>query len=492
MAQLTPQQKLRVLDWYYAHGRNQKAAAAHFRALPGYEKLSQGTISRWLAAETRIREAGGVREKTLKHPELEKSLTLWLQQLGEDQRARLTGKEIKKTASEVYKELGVSQEQRLELSNGWLGRFQRRHGIKLGKKEAPEERKLLAEAVAAFLAGRRGLDDVWSMETSPFYFDCSPVRTDSAKETSLAVGLALNVTGTQRLEPIFVEQSATRTGSGLYGSNAMTGVASSVFSAWLKSWNHVLVASNRQVLLLVNPSLAEGADLTQISNIRLVLLSPTLADHFRSCCAGLTKVFHTQYRQLVVQRALNALRAGVDPGVSIDELFKVTSVDAMALAKAAWQSVSSELAVCCWRKTQVFSFQTSLTDVSPVEIDAYIAIAVSEEVAKLHQALQILQQEARVRTITFACLTGDEFSRIGLEPSKCSGLSIKEIVQLVKQSTTQPVQSPNAPPPPQVVLQAQETLEAYWQQRNIPITPSILAFLQQSRLQLQSASTTPP
>ncbi|EGZ20760.1 hypothetical protein PHYSODRAFT_298747 [Phytophthora sojae] len=55
--QLAPSEKVAVLNWYHANGRNQKATAAHFRALSRYAKLNQGTISRWLAAEAKIREA---------------------------------------------------------------------------------------------------------------------------------------------------------------------------------------------------------------------------------------------------------------------------------------------------------------------------------------------------------------------------------------------------------------------------------------------------
>ncbi|KAG7393425.1 hypothetical protein PHYPSEUDO_009629 [Phytophthora pseudosyringae] len=148
--QLTPTEKLAVLDWYHAHGRNQKAAATHFQRLPRYNKLNQGTISRWLKREEKIRDnssspsdsvtagacrrSAATREKSLKHPELEKCLSRWLEQLDAPQRARLSGREIKSVARQIYDELEVPETDRLELSNGWLGRFQTRHGLKLQRR----------------------------------------------------------------------------------------------------------------------------------------------------------------------------------------------------------------------------------------------------------------------------------------------------------------------------------------------------------------------
>lgn len=48
-SELTAVEKLSVLTWYYKNGKNQKKTALHFKQIPGFEKLNQGTISRWLS-----------------------------------------------------------------------------------------------------------------------------------------------------------------------------------------------------------------------------------------------------------------------------------------------------------------------------------------------------------------------------------------------------------------------------------------------------------
>ncbi|KAL4159601.1 hypothetical protein PRNP1_000178 [Phytophthora ramorum] len=215
LPQFKPTDKLVVLDWHHAHGHNQKATAAHFQREPQYSKLNQGTISRWLKAEAKIREAvasasspkenntvkccshnAATREKCLKHPELEKCLILWLDRLDTAKRARLTGKEIKVTARQIYDELEVLEPDRLELSNGWLNRFQARHELKLHRRDSGNlvgsgeidieaERKRIQDDVRVFLDRHGSLNDVWGMEMTTVLLECSPMKAAYAVNEKL-------------------------------------------------------------------------------------------------------------------------------------------------------------------------------------------------------------------------------------------------------------------------------------------------------------------
>ncbi|KAE9033140.1 hypothetical protein PR003_g11222 [Phytophthora rubi] len=162
-------------------------------------------------------------------------------------RSRLSGREIKSTARQIYDELEAPESDRLELSkldssslsdsldsNGWLSRFQTRHGLKLHRRhcdtlassdevDVEAERSNIRDDITMFLAGNEGgsdgkasrsLDDVWSMEMSTVYLGCSPIKdVDGAskcrKRTRISVGLAVNVTGTEHFEPIFIERDGS-------------------------------------------------------------------------------------------------------------------------------------------------------------------------------------------------------------------------------------------------------------------------------------------
>lgn len=136
-SQLSAREKLRVVEWYHANGRNQQATAAHFKAQPGFEKLSQSTVSRYIAAEPKIRElvdsgrAAVVRVNAVRNPDFENVLLAWLDRL--DPARAPTGDLIKQTAARVYDHLRTPKRARLELSNGWLRAFQLRHGMKSAK-----------------------------------------------------------------------------------------------------------------------------------------------------------------------------------------------------------------------------------------------------------------------------------------------------------------------------------------------------------------------
>ncbi|GMF17240.1 unnamed protein product [Phytophthora lilii] len=561
---LTPNEKLKVLDWHHANGRNQKATATHFRALPQYEKLSQGTVSRWLAAEAKIRqEANGsksvtsdkTREKSLKHPLLEKCLTLWLEQLSAAQRARLSGREIKTTARQIYDELGVPESDRLELSNGWLGRFQTRHGLKLHRLHVEDkvdydaaaleaEQKKLQDSVELFLAGtdtednnvgsdvkqRRALDDVWTLEMTTIFLDCSPtkVANDTTKDIEpirISVGLAVNATGSERLEPIFVGcDSAYVQGFKYYYNNQVACLTPSVLCAWLRDWNKRLLEANRHVLLLVGKCGGKLTDEPDFSNIKLRFLSPLHVDHIQPCSAGLTKAFHAQYRKLLVHRGLNRLQ-NTQAGHITDggALFQVRCADVMDLAKSAWELVGAvpKLATSCWQKAQILPAQEKSTF---IEADEHISIAIKEEIVALEQALQVLSLEARSRNISLVCLSADEFVRLGLDEAQGNDLSVKEIVHLVTshdqehgnisppsnqsadheitvsehRPATQESSTASAdasPPPscislsPDIVLHAQLTLERYWAENHITLSPAVIQVLQQTRARLQQQAS---
>ncbi|KAH7476274.1 Tigger transposable element-derived protein 6 [Phytophthora ramorum] len=226
----------------------------------------------------------------------------------------------------IYDALGVPADERLELSNGWLSRFQARHGLKLHKTRGGDtgvdsvemEQFRLQEVVQEFIAagGGRTMNDVWNMDEASFFYDCSPVvavdediEVDAMKkvETRLTVTLATNATGSERLEPIFighVSQDMKLLGCGRFYCNSTAWMTGDIFCAWLKTWNQELVNASRRVLLLVDKFRGHKADLAALTNIQLEFLSPAVTDFVQPGCVGLnhTEDGRPQYAKLLYFR----------------------------------------------------------------------------------------------------------------------------------------------------------------------------------------------
>lgn len=265
-SQLNAQEKLTVVEWYYANGKNQRSTAEHFKAMPGYEKLSQSSVSRWVSGEAKLRDlvdngrATVMRAHVVKNPDFETVLKAWLDRLGGAEAAHLTGSMIKQKAAKVYDHLGTPVEERLELSNGWLSSFQQRHGIKLGKPRShrqsleqggvsptssvrvqpphsatqPKQRAAAGQTVPDAVVKReqeriatrikeflswdhtRTLSDVWALDEVPLRYACSPDQSGprdpsrgdagrrSSRKLSFTTALCANAAGTERKEPLFV------------------------------------------------------------------------------------------------------------------------------------------------------------------------------------------------------------------------------------------------------------------------------------------------
>ena len=83
----TNQQRIKVLNWYHANGRNQSATAWHFDSIYPSLHLKQPIISSWVKDEVKWRVAyeadGGVAwlakcVSTTQHPQVTEMLELWI------------------------------------------------------------------------------------------------------------------------------------------------------------------------------------------------------------------------------------------------------------------------------------------------------------------------------------------------------------------------------------------------------------------------------
>ena len=132
-------QRIEVLDWHHANGKNQTATAKHFNTIYPSLQLKQPRISKWLKAEPQWRErwvssasVPGARDAKralqTQHPQVTEMMDLWLVQ-ARTAGLILTGDVLRVQWQKFADCAGVLTDDRLDLSNGWLGCLKHRHGL---------------------------------------------------------------------------------------------------------------------------------------------------------------------------------------------------------------------------------------------------------------------------------------------------------------------------------------------------------------------------
>ena len=140
------EQQIEILDWHHANGTNQTQTAQHFDQIYPNLKLKQPTISSWVKNEEKWRlqwmsaQMDGKaqtqkvkRTKQTEHPKVNEMLELWIAKAMHD-RVILTGDVIRQKWIQFADMIGISVNERLNLSDGWLASLKKRCGLKEFKR----------------------------------------------------------------------------------------------------------------------------------------------------------------------------------------------------------------------------------------------------------------------------------------------------------------------------------------------------------------------
>lgn len=108
-------QKIEVLDWFHANGKNQSQTARYFESCFPKLVIKQPLVSAWI--------------RQTQHPEVTEMLELWVGKAMHDG-ILLTGEIIRQKWTRFADIVGIPQDDRLNLSDGWLTSFKTRNGLK--------------------------------------------------------------------------------------------------------------------------------------------------------------------------------------------------------------------------------------------------------------------------------------------------------------------------------------------------------------------------
>ena len=179
-------QRIEILDWYHANGKNQSKTAKHFNTIYPNLKIKQPLVSAWVKEEAKWQEEWehtdaevtcmGKRACQTQHPEVTEMMDLWVSKAMSDN-LLLTGEVLRQKWTRFADLAGVPTDECLNLSDGWLARFKTRNGLKQFKRHgeaasadperAERERRRIQELIEKY--GYK-LRDIFNMDETGFFF----------------------------------------------------------------------------------------------------------------------------------------------------------------------------------------------------------------------------------------------------------------------------------------------------------------------------------
>ena len=187
-------QRIEILDWHNANGKNQSKTTRHFAPIYPNLQIKQPLISslvkdevKWRAQWTDANQQGDKASKRAwqtEHPEVSEMMALWVTKALAD-KVLLTGEVLRQKWEAFAKMVGVAEEDKLKLSNGWLSSFKERYGLKqlkrhgeaasVEQKTVEDERKRVQDLIKEFLALGYTLRDVFNMNETGLFYGCMPL-----------------------------------------------------------------------------------------------------------------------------------------------------------------------------------------------------------------------------------------------------------------------------------------------------------------------------
>ncbi len=152
----TVAQKVEVLDWYHANGKNQSKTAKYFNLKWPELDVKQPKVWDWIKKEAAIRElylknpavASTTRRVNLiKHEEVDEALSLWVCQALED-KITVTGEVLQEKWWRFANTLHIPEDEWPGLSEGWLSRFKEQNRLKERKRHGEAGSQSVATADA--------------------------------------------------------------------------------------------------------------------------------------------------------------------------------------------------------------------------------------------------------------------------------------------------------------------------------------------------------
>uniref|UniRef100_A0AAV1U7C4 HTH CENPB-type domain-containing protein n=1 Tax=Peronospora matthiolae TaxID=2874970 RepID=A0AAV1U7C4_9STRA len=352
--------------------QNQLATWAHETfELP--RKPSQAMISKLLKRKPDLEimtteELTCKSRRTVRFPRLDTALARWVSYC-EETGVTVTGESIRLKAVKFAEILQIDTP--LTFSNGWLYKFNERHGF--GSLKSHKESKTSSEEAVADLQRRLHAFDprnVFSMDETGLLFTLFPDQTGKQTSKRLTIALCCNADGSEKLPLLLIGKTEKPRGfthltasEENYKCNQHALMTREFFLEWITNLDAKFRKEQRKCVLIIDHSAVHaGFNAEELKNVEVVFLPLGTVKNLHPLTAGIVAAFKRRYRQRQIQHMLDHMDA--DAGART--LVKLDSVgvrQAMSWCNECWNAVPSSLIVRCWQDAALL-FSNSFDDTS--------------------------------------------------------------------------------------------------------------------------------
>ncbi|CAI5719235.1 unnamed protein product [Peronospora effusa] len=291
--------------------------------------------------------------RTVRYPRLDTALARWVSYC-EETGIRVTGESIRLKAAAFAKVLEIDTP--LTYSNGWLYKFNERHGFG-GFKAHKGHQTSSEEALSELQARVQALEarNVFTMDETGLFYTMFPDRSGTRSSKRVTIVLSCNADGSEKLPLLLIgkaEKPRCFTASTAvemnYRYNSNTMMTREIFRKWLTDLDTTFYQQERKIVLLLdNAAVHAGFNAEELKSIEVVFLP---SNHLHPLTAGIVTAFKRRYRQRQIQYVLDHLDADAD--ISTAAKFDSVGVkQALTWCIACWDAVPSSVITRCWQDT---------------------------------------------------------------------------------------------------------------------------------------------
>ena len=347
------------------------------------KSVSHTTIGRWKKRAVELEDLSqkaapdAKRVRTSGDPALYSFMKQWLLSELLNRKIVLSYSLIRKVAKVFYFRNDVPIDKQLSITNDWISgiledckmshRVFHGEGDSVTLEKRREGRRDLKKLFRkALVEWQYKPHQIWNFDESGLYHGSVPnkgickraragVKEDKQRFT---LGFACSLTGEKR-PPMVISNAwkhrcfgGNRSGRDLgydYYVSRNAWVNKKLFEEYLTRWDNELKRKgDERVLLFIDNFSGHMIDEKRLERLKLEFLPPNLTAFVQPLDAGIIQCFKAIYKRLFLERNIDKI---YELNIEAD-FYKITRKEALELIMQAWNSVTAETIVNCWKKVR--------------------------------------------------------------------------------------------------------------------------------------------
>lgn len=307
------------------------------------------------------------------NPGLEKALELWCD--AQEAINNPISEDMIRTQAQCFSEkMGIEN---YKMTNGTLSRFKKRAGLKCRSVQGEMGSVTIdnfendVETIKQLIA-KYDPRDVYNMDETGLYYRLMPLKSTSKNPikgckkllTRITLAFEVSLIG-EKLQPFMIGTAKNphpfRNFNVKdfvdYGSSKKAWMNSTLYKEWVSKLNRKMMLSNRKILLLVDN--CPSHSVLQFDNVRIVFLPPNSTGLIQPLDLGIIRSFKCNFRKELTHKIISSINSGKTPL----QAYKTISIkDAAIFSYLAWQKVTPQTIVNCWRKSPLIASKSDNND----------------------------------------------------------------------------------------------------------------------------------